>query len=126
MRKIVIGQRATSQPGIQEIAVWFRLTVPVARQPYYAKQQASYSPVAPGDYSGSGPDNPEIALFQSGAWLERSFFDIIDPTSNAATIENRLQNLYAAAQSAVQSADDAALANWGSYWDGTTWTLKSS
>jgi hypothetical protein len=127
VREIVAGRRQTNA-GVQTIQVWFRFQVsPAARQAYYKTQQAGYQPQAPGDYAAGGADVAEVAAFQNGLWVERAgFTDVIDPTSNAAAIQTRLQNLYAAANTDQTSVDNAALANWGSSWDGTTWSMKSA
>lgn len=124
MRQIVVGPLATAQ-GIQTIQVWFRFAVPAARQAYYTTVQPNYNPLAPGDYASA--DLAEINLFRTGQWVERSGFqDVIDPTSNLATIQTRLVNLYTAASSAYVANDNSLLARWDSSYDGSTWTMKSS
>jgi hypothetical protein len=123
MRTIVVG-RLTTQNGITSIPVWFRFpVVGAARQAYYA---GSVTPQAPGDYANA--DSAELAAFQSGQWIERAGFnDVIDPTSTLAQIQTRLVNLYNIAKPANKSADDTALADWASSFDGvSTWTMKSA
>lgn len=124
MREIVVGARQTNA-GVQTLAVWFRFPVIAARQPYYQHIQGAVAPLAPGDYAAA--DSAEVTALQNGQWIERSnFLDVIDPTSSIPQIETRLQNIYAAASTAQKAADDSALANWASSWDGATWTLKSA
>jgi hypothetical protein len=124
MRTIVVGPLNTTN-GIQQIAVWFRFPASGARQTYYAKQQASSQPVAPGDYSGV--DSAEVTALQSGSFVERQgFFDVIDPTATLANIQARLVNIYNAASTAFTAADNSTLARWASSFDGTTWSMKSS
>lgn len=124
MRQIVVGPITTNQ-GIQTIQVWFRFPVPAARQAYYASFQGGYTPLAPGDYAVV--DQAELNLFRTGQWVERAgFSDVIDPTSNIATIQARLVNLYTAAAAQQLANDNALLARWDSSYDGAAWTLKSS
>lgn len=127
MRQIVVGQ-IVKERGIQSITVWFRFSVPAARQAYYAAQQKSFQPAAPGDYTNpGGADAAEVAAFQAGQWVERDgFMDVINPADSLATIQARLQQLWAAASAQASSDDTAALARWGSGWDGTAWSMKSS
>lgn len=122
MRTIVVGKIST-QAGISSINVWYRFPiVGAARQVVYA---GSFAPAAPGDYTGV--DQPEISLFQSGAWIERAgFVDVLDPSSTVAQIQTRLVNIYNVAKAASKAVDDAALADWGSSFDGTTWTMKTA
>lgn len=124
MRLIVVGPIVT-QGGIQQLNVWFRFPVIVARQPYYTRLQASSQPTAPGDYAGA--DATETSDFQAGRYTERAgFFDVIDPTASLATIQTRLVNIYTAAASASKAFDDAELARWGSSYDGTSWSMKTA
>lgn len=122
MRTIVVGRLATLN-GITTIPVWFRFpVVGTARQTYYS---GSFTPQAPGDYAGA--DSTEVAAFQNGTWIERSGFnDVIDPSSTLAQIQTRLTNLYSAATTANKAADDTALADWASSYNGTVWSMKSA
>lgn len=124
MRQIVVGQ-LTKANGIQTINVWFRFAVPVGRQPFYTKLQASTQPQAPGDYAAA--DAQEVTDIQTGKFVERSgFLDVIDPSSTLATIKARLVNIYNAASPDFVSVDDASLSRWGTNWNGTVWTDKSA
>lgn len=124
MREIVVGP-ITNKAGVQYLNVWFRFSVPAARQAYYTSLNASYKAQAPGDYAGA--DVAEVNLFQTGQWVELSGFqDVIDPTSTLVEVQTRLQNLYAAADTQFISNDNAGLAHWDSSWDGTTWTMKAA
>jgi hypothetical protein len=125
MRLIVVGQVRNLQ-GLQQINVWFRFpVVGASRIAYYQKAQGGYVPQALGDYSGA--DSAEVAAFQNGTYLEGlGFFDMIDPLSTVAQIQARLVSLYNTAKAANKAADDTLLADAGSAWDGTTWTMKSA
>lgn len=130
MREIVAGVRGTGAGGVQQLNVWFRFSVPVARQPYYAAMNGSYVPQAPDSNGGntysSAPDQAEIAAFKNGSWIERpGFYIVIDPTETTAQIGTHLVNIYNAAATAVGQQDTAALANYATSYDGTSWTIHS-
>lgn len=129
MRQVVAGVRGKGAGGIQQLNVWFRFPVPAGRQPFYAAMNATYTPQAP-DSNGSnaytGGDAAEVTSLRNGSWIERpGFYIVIDPTMTATQIETMLQNIYTSAASSVQADDTAALANYASSWDGTTWVLKN-
>lgn len=137
MREIVVGQMGVGPGGIQLVNVWFRVAVPAQRQPFYAAARSAYVPLAPDSNGGNaytrvdapnGINDPaEVTAFRNGTWLELSgFYDVVDPTSNLAAIQTRLQNIYAKSASTQGTADTAALANWASDWDGTAWHMKFS
>lgn len=122
MRQIVVG-RTTVLNGVSSINVWFRFpVVGAARQSSYA---GTYTPQAPGDYPGV--DGAEVTAFQNGSWIERSNFTfVLDPAFSVATIQASLASIYNTAKASNKAADDAALANWASSYDGTAWTMKSA
>ena len=129
MREIVIGQETTGPGGISIVNVWFRVPVPAQRQPFYAAQNAGWTPLAPDSTGGkaysSTSDQAEIAAFRGGSFVELSGFYVVrDPTWTDAQLGSVLVNVYNAAVTSTQNADASLLNRWATSWDGTSWTIK--
>lgn len=128
MRSIVVGQIQVDR-GVQTLNVWFRFPIANASRQAYYQTHGNTSTSAPGDYvATSGVDFAEVAQLSSGAWVERAFVDIIDPTNGTTLVQTRLSNIYNAAASTAGTADTTALAFWSTSLGsgGTAWSMKSA
>lgn len=135
MRQVVAGVRGKGAGGVQQLNVWFRFPVPVARQPYYASMNSAYTPQAPDSNGGkkydtvdapNGINDPqEIVDIRAGKFAENpSFAWIVDPTETDAQTAQHILNVYNSAAAQVLVDDTAALKNYATYYDGS-WHLKN-
>jgi hypothetical protein len=126
MRPFVAGITGQNEniPGLQVLHFWFRFPVTDQnRQAFYKTVQGNASPQAPGDYTGA--DIQEVSDFRAGLFFERAGFDILDTTAGQ-DITARLTRLYALAQTGTTAGDNATNQYYGTYYDGTSWHVKSA
>jgi hypothetical protein len=123
-RQVVVLEQDSSESTNIKFKAAFWLSVPVARQFYFANATAQ-SAVKDGSVTTA-----ELTALQNGSVLERVYQMIYPPGTTIAQIEADLQSKYATAQASLtaQSAEfaDTVLTRYGSFWDGTTWTLKNN
>jgi len=115
-RKIIILDRV-GYPSDDAFRVAFWLDVPVARQPFYA-DAAFVSAVIGVD----APDASELSALRSGVVVEVVDTVFMPTGTTLAQLRTRAQAIHTRLQADVTARN--LWARYGSFWDGTTWTVK--
>lgn len=117
-RKIIV----LDQPGLPSdltyrVAFW--LTVPAARQPYYADLQATFKSQVIGT---AKPSQAELDAIHAGQITEQVITVPFTPGTPLNTITSQLVTMYNAAQAQSDSVSFNQWNRYGSFFDGTSWT----
>lgn len=112
--RIVILERSEGQPITYRVAFW--LTVPVARQPYYANPT--------GKSAWKNCPAPDLAAIQSGAVLEVVETAEMATGANESQVAADLQARWTAKQAALDV--DTKLFRYGTTWDGAAWNVVTA
>lgn len=119
-RKIIVLQREDdpSQSGNIHYLFLYWLTVPTARQPFYAN--ASFVSLAIGTET---PSTGDLASLRSGALVEEQHDAFWINGTPISQIQSDLINDYNASQARINAYNPWV--RYGTSWDGTSWTAKS-
>lgn len=127
MRLLVVGESYPQSNSTTLVQAWYRFPAKAGREPVYARVQSASQPVAPGDYAGA--DLQEVADLQAGRYVERvaPIDDIrIDPLDTAAQTKAKVARAYQLAAARFASDEDLRLQFYGSFFDGTTVTVRGA
>lgn len=130
MRQVVVGQTLADDFNCLALMVWFRVAIPdnvtrPGRQAQYAKDQATYTPTAPGDYVGTYAQ--EVTDFHSGLYREMPPISLpLDPTWSQAQVEGILVDLLNDRTAKLTAFDDNRFGFLGSNYAGGTWTITKA
>lgn len=114
MRKIIILEKRTTENYI-EVSYLFWLTVPLAQQ--IARVSADAKSV----YIGATVE--ENASLKDGSVLEKGGMMSFNASATLAQIGAALVTKFNVEQTALNAS--AQFSYFGSYWDGTSWTLSN-
>ena len=114
-RKIIVLRRTRFSPQIEyEVAFW--LDTPSGRQTFLANASAT-SRV-------KGATTPEIDAIKAGAIKEFIVSINVPPGSNLVTMQGILAGMHTQFQ--TDWTNDVVFDRYGSFWDGTTWSMVSN
>lgn len=114
-RKIIINKRIDVN-GYFEVSYYFWLSVPVARQTFYAN--ANLVSAAPFVTAG------ELISIQTGLVIEQSGVASFPIGTSTGAVGAALVTKFNAAQATLNAISDFSY--FGSYWDGTSWTVTGN
>jgi hypothetical protein len=118
-RQIIVLERIDpDNAGINRFRVAYWLTVPAARQSFYANA-AAVSAVKDGSVTQAETD-----ALRNGSVLEQIVDFQAQPGRTLAQVQSDLVADYARVQAAL-NANAGLYQRYGSYYDGTAWTVKN-
>ena len=114
MKEIIVLTTTQPWPGQNSIQFVMWASVPTARQQFYVQPSTWKS-------SYAGATTTEIVALQSGSFTEQVQTINLPIGTPVATVKSVLQDTFTKYQDSITNNN-----NWqfyGSFWDGTTWTI---
>lgn len=118
-RKIIIMEKLTDSVAVNHYRYALWANVPAARQSFYAN--ATFVSAVIGT---NAPTTAELNALQGGSVVETVQDSSWDQSVPIATVQNDLTTAFNAYQALITAYNPWV--RYGTTWDGTTWTAKST
>jgi len=108
-KRIIVLEKTT--PNMFHVAFW--VTTPAPRIAYHANASATSA------YKQATAE--ELGALQDGSVVERVETVSVPPAATLPQMQAQLEGIWQTFQTALDN--EATFTRYGTYWDGTTWTL---